>query len=68
MQFEHVWDSSEGVKSVAMVKLVGKLFNDVGSVYQEFESAFSPDRGDYIGGRIAFDDGRVCTDGSYNDT
>ena len=54
---EHAWDSSDGVRQLAMVKLVGTLFGADGKVYEEFESAFSPETGDYIGGRRTFDDG-----------
>jgi len=65
---EHIWDDSESTKRLGMVKLVGKLYGDAGNIFQEFESAFSPDSGDYIGGRASHDDGQVFTDGIYDVT
>ena len=64
---EHPWDSSEGVLELCMTKMVGTLYDALGKITQEFESAFSPDTGKYIGGRATFDDGETQCDGVYAD-
>ena len=64
---EHVWDSSEGVLKLAMVKMVGTLYDSAGKITQEFESAFSPETGIYVGGRATHDDGTTRSDGTYAD-
>lgn len=64
---EHPWDSTEGVLQLRLVTLVGTLFDASGNITQEFESAFSPDSGKYIGGRARYDDGETRSDGVYAD-
>jgi|GEM_PF-3950001 len=64
---EHVWDSSEGILKLAMVKMVGTLYDSTGKITQQFESAFSPETGIYVGGRATYDDGTTQCDGTYAD-
>ncbi len=64
---EHPWDSTAGVIQLAMVKMVGTLYGADGKIYQEFESAFSSETGEYIGGWSKHDDGTTRSDGIYTD-
>jgi hypothetical protein len=64
----HVWDSSEGVLKLRMVKMVGTLYDARGMITQEFETAFSPDTGVGIGSRATHEDGTTLADGVYADT
>ncbi len=64
---EHPWDSLQGVLELSMTKMIGTLYDASGNVTQEFESAFCPDSGEYIGGRRKFDDGEIQHDGVYAD-
>jgi len=64
---EHAWDTSEGILRMRLVKLVGTLYDDRGKITQEFETAFSPATGEYIGSRAKLDDGTINADGVYAD-
>ena len=61
---EHVWDSSNGILKLRMVKMLGKLYDPCGKIYQEFESEYCPETGRCIGGRTTFDDGTVRAHGT----
>ncbi len=61
----HSWDDTENVKSMGLTRLTGKLIDSGGKVLQEFESAFSADTGEYIGGKAIHDDGTRTQDGIY---
>ena len=51
---QHIWDSSDEVKKLGMVKLVGKLYDSDGILTQEFENSYSEKTGEYIGGIATF--------------
>jgi hypothetical protein len=54
---EHIWDSFEKIRAIGMIKLVGKLYDENGLLYEEFENAYSPESGNLIGGRESWSDG-----------
>ena len=54
---EHVWDSSEGVKSLKLAKVKGYLFNSEGEMIQEFESVFDLSTGLFKNGWARHADG-----------
>jgi hypothetical protein len=62
---EHIWDSSEGILKLRMARMVGKLYDATGKMFQEFESAYSVETGRCIGGRTKFDDGTTRAAGNY---
>jgi hypothetical protein len=53
---EHVWDSYDRIRALGMVKLIGKLYDENGLLYQEFESVYSPS-GELVGGKESWADG-----------
>jgi hypothetical protein len=43
------------------------LYESDGSVFQEFETAFSAETGEYIGSKGTYEDGTVNADGIYKE-
>lgn len=64
----HVWDSYEEVRALGMVKLVGKLYDENGLIYEEFENAYSPSSGELIGGKVSWSDGTKRAFGTLADS
>lgn len=62
---EHVWDSSEGVRKLRLAKIIGVLYESDGTVFQQFETAFSPTTGKYLGSKGRHGDGEEAVDGIY---
>ena len=54
---EHLWDCYAKIRAIGMVKLVGKLFDENGQLYEEFENAYSPETGQLVGSKIIRADG-----------
>ncbi len=64
---EHPWDDTEQILKLGLTRFHGKLYEADGSVYQEFETAFSQETGKYIGSKATHADGTVNADGIYEE-
>ena len=62
---EHPWDDKEGILKLKLSRLTGRLYDTEGILLQDFETAFSEETGEYIGSKVAFDDGTENKDGIY---
>jgi len=62
---EHPWDDSDQILELGLTRVCGKLYNTDGSIFQEFETAFSIDSGEYIGSKVVHEDGTTNTEGIY---
>jgi hypothetical protein len=56
------------IRALGMVKLVGKLYDENGLLYQEFENAYSSASGELIGGRENWSDGTRSAFGTLAET
>ena len=54
---EHVWDSYDKIRALRMIKLIGKLYDADGLLYEDFENAYSPESGKLIGSKATHADG-----------
>ncbi len=63
---EHPWDKTEVILKLGLTLLKGKLYESEGSVFQEFETAFSSETGEYVGSKGTHADGTVNVDGVYD--
>ncbi len=61
----HLWDDNEKISKIGLVRIQGKLYGPEGKLFQDFESAFSKQTGEYIGDKTVYDDGTTNTDGIY---
>ncbi len=61
----HPWDDSEQILMLGLTRVHGKLHKSDGAIFQEFETAFSNDDGNYIGSKTTHEDGSTNTDGIY---
>lgn len=60
---EHVWDNTEGILELGIVRVTGILYEDDGTIMQEFTTCFSAETGLYIGSTAKHADGTIQTDG-----
>ena len=63
---EHVWDRSDSILALGLVRVVGEKFDADGKIFQSWETAFSGETGEYIGSIGKLDDGTVKRDGIYS--
>lgn len=61
---EHVWDKTEAILSLGLVRVAGEKFDDAGNVEQSWETTFS-ETGEYVGSRTTQADGKVVRHGAY---
>lgn len=62
---EHPWDDTKQIQELGLTRVHGKLYEGDGSMFQEFETAFSADTGEYIGSKATHADGTVNAEGIY---
>ena len=60
---EHVWDETESILKLNLVRLIGEIYDGDGNVSQSFETRFSAETGLHIGGKTVWSDGTVTNDG-----
>ena len=62
---EHVWDRTESILRLNLVKVIGEKFDTDGTVSETWETAFSAEAGEYIGNIATDSDGTIKRRGSY---
>ena len=62
---EHVWDRTEFILRLNLVKVIGEKFDTDGTVSETWETAFSAATGEYIGSIATDSDGTIKPRGSY---
>ena len=62
---EHVWDRTESILCLNLVKVVGEKFDVDDNISETWETAFSAETGEYPGSIGTYSDGATKRHGSY---
>ncbi len=61
----HDWDKPEWCKNHGVIKATGRIYDTRGVKTHDFENAYAPKSGKFIGARVVDKDGEVTVEGVF---